>query len=497
MLRKSGVIVFLLILMVLHAVIFMVFYPPIAGVDDEVGFINQSRIWLLGGISSEGVGLPFPPYDFVEVDGRHVAARHPGRSLLALPFLALGGGRFIFLSGLLLHLAMTATGAWLLVKLGRSPLWAALLLFHPTLAVYSRTIMGDGAAGTGLLIAACAVASGRPIAAGIWVGVAATMRFHAMLALPIIAGAFVWQKEKGSLMRCDWVAATRCLASGGATGCLLVAYNLIVYHAPNEPFTLRRGWFSTEFVESNLSFYEISLMVVWPGMLLTPFFDRSILRWTTRGLIVVFLFPLMFYYFHDHAPGWFETLILGQRLIQVALPVWIISYVGVVDELFATRLRGWLGPGRWVSLAGIVCIGLLASDLAASSLHQRHLHELAYARDALAAQIPVGATIVYHGAVFKLTLSPEGVQLYRTLHLEDDDRPTNDPTICIDDLDRVTSPWFLVVLKRLPGQSLSSTCLDVVRRYKLEPAPVHSSFLAVYRPSKFRSSSRVDAMSFP
>jgi len=49
---------------------------------------------------------------------------------------------------------MTALAAWLLARLGRSPLWAVLLLLHPTLAVYSRTLLADGAAGTGLLLAA-------------------------------------------------------------------------------------------------------------------------------------------------------------------------------------------------------------------------------------------------------------------------------------------------------------------------------------------------------
>ena len=48
---------------------------------------------------------------------------------------------------------MTAVGAALLARLGKSPLWAALLLLHPTLAIYSRTVMGDGASGAGLLLA--------------------------------------------------------------------------------------------------------------------------------------------------------------------------------------------------------------------------------------------------------------------------------------------------------------------------------------------------------
>src|SRR5438270_599437 len=127
--------------------------------------------------------------------GRHVALRQPGRSLLALPLLVAGGVRATFLSGLLVHLATTWVGAMVLARLGRSPLWAALLLFHPTLALYSRTMMGDEAAGLGLLIAAWALARTDRPGSGAWagagVGLGALMRYHAGVALPLVALAFV------------------------------------------------------------------------------------------------------------------------------------------------------------------------------------------------------------------------------------------------------------------------------------------------------------------
>src|SRR5258708_2087628 len=110
-------------LMLAYAGLFAIYYPPLPGIEDEVGFVNQALVWSRGAISAEGAGLPGLA-DFTPVDGRHVAARHPGRSLVALPFLMAGGVRAAFVSGLVLHLAMTALGAVLLARLGRSPLWA-------------------------------------------------------------------------------------------------------------------------------------------------------------------------------------------------------------------------------------------------------------------------------------------------------------------------------------------------------------------------------------
>src|SRR5262249_42732158 len=127
----------LAVLMLVYAGAFLAYYPPLSGIEDEVGFVNQAWVWSRGAVSAEGAGRP-GLVDFLRVGDRPLAARHPGRSLVALPFLMAGGVRATFLSGLLLHLALTALGAVLLERLGRSPLWAVLLLFHPTLAIYSR-----------------------------------------------------------------------------------------------------------------------------------------------------------------------------------------------------------------------------------------------------------------------------------------------------------------------------------------------------------------------
>src|SRR6476660_10141767 len=92
--------------MLAYAALFAAYYPPLSGIEDEIGFVNQALVWSRGAISAEGAGLP-ELVDFTPVAGRHVPARHPGRSLVALPFLMLGGVRATFASGLVLHLAMT------------------------------------------------------------------------------------------------------------------------------------------------------------------------------------------------------------------------------------------------------------------------------------------------------------------------------------------------------------------------------------------------------
>lgn len=471
-------------LMLAYAGLFAAFYPPLPGIEDEVGFVNQALVWSRGAISAEGAGLP-ALVDFAEVDGRHVAARHPGRSLAALPFLVLGGVRATFVSGLLLHLAMTGLGAWLLTRLGRSPLWAVLLLFHPTLAIYSRTILADGAAGTGLLLAALAVSSASPLAgvgAGLAVGLAASMRYHAALALPVVAAAFLIPRGRPQARR----DAALCLLAGGFAGGLLVVYNLAVYHAPTEPFTGRRGYFSAAFLVPHARFYALALMVIWPAMLPAPLLDRSPLRWLVRGVCGLFLGFLTLYYFHDRAANWLGTAIVGQRLLQVALPLWIVAYAGVLDDRVAGPLRRRLGARIAAGLAVLACVGLLAGVGLIFGSHQRHLDRLLEARETVVADVPEGSLIVYDGAVPKLVGIPVDAPAYRLRQLTYLNRPAEDPRRLFADLDREERPWYLAALHKVPSGPMTDHARALIDRYGLERVPVRSPILSLYvrrRPS--------------
>ena len=349
-------------LMVAYAALFVAFYPPIPGIEDEIGYLNQAWVWSRGrDLGRRRAGYADLPY-FFEVAGRHVSGRNPGRSLAALPFLMAGGPRATFASGLLIHLATTAVAGAVLARLGRSPLWAALVLFHPTLSLYSRTIMADEAAGLGLLLAAWAVVRVESPRSGIWagaaVGLAAVMRYHAGLALPFVAAAFRFPAARAR----PWRQAVSCLIAGGLCGGLIVAYNLALYGRATDPNPAMHGRLLDPInLVPNARFYASALMLLWPGMLLAPLFDRSILRWLARGVCGFYLAFFLFYYWYDRGGSWAETAVLGLRLIEVALPVWIVSYAGVVDDLVAPLRRPARALGSCESVAVAGCVALTAA----------------------------------------------------------------------------------------------------------------------------------------
>jgi hypothetical protein len=460
-----------------YAVLFVAFYPPLSGIEDEVGFVNQALVWSRGAISSEGAGLNNLA-DFAPVGDRrdrHVAQRHPGRSLLALPFLMIGGVRATFASGLLLHLATVGISAVLLVRLGRSPLWSVLLLFHPTLAIYSRTIMADEATGTALLLAGLALTSSAA-AAGLWaglaVGLAALMRYHAGAALPVVAAAFRLPPCRSH----PWRDAALCLLAGGCAGGLIIGYNLTVYGTLLDPFSANRGAFSTAYLLPHLVFYATALMAIWPAMLLAPLWDRSRLRWLVRGVCGFYLVFLSAYYFHDRGPGWLETFIVGQRLLQVALPLWIISYAGVIDDWVAKPLRRWLGRRAWAVLVALGCVGLLAGTAMMFSRHQGHLNRLRAARDAMVAATPSGSLVVANNVLIKLFGIPSGLPTYRLRLLDFQNQPL-DHSREIAQEDR---PWYLAVLPKVSGNPLPKDARDLVDKYHMDRVPSSDPNLTLY-----------------
>ncbi len=448
-----------------YAALFVAYYPSLPGIEDEAGYLNQALVWSRGATSAEGAGYPGLQY-FFKVNGRSVSGATPAVPWSALPFLMAGGVGATFASGLLIHLATTAVAAAVLARLGRSPLWAALVLFHPTLALYSRTIMADEAAGLGLLLAAWAVARTESPRAGLWaglaVGLAAVMRYHAGLALPFVAAAFQFPAARAH----PWRQAALCLISGGLCGGLIVAYNLAMFgHATDPNPSMHGPLLDTGYVTVNAGFYAGALMLIWPGMLLAPILDRSILRWLARGVCGLYLAFFLAYYWYDRGSSWVETCVLGLRLIEVALPIWIVSYAGVVDEWVAAPLRRRIGLGASRALAASGCLALLAATGLMFARHQRHLAALGAGRAAMARAVPDGAAVMANGNLSKLFAIPTGPPSYRWLW-----EPPRSP-----------ETWYVATLAKRPADPAVAEAREFAEGRGMTPVSSGNDRLFIYK----------------
>jgi len=281
----------LLIGLFLYTAVFYWFYPPICGIEDEQGFVNQTIFWSKGSVSAEGAMLSPLLGDLIEVSGRHVPMRHPGRSLITLPFYLIGGYHAIFISGYIIHVIVVLSGVRILGRLQCSENWALLLLFHPTLLIYSRTIMADASAGICLLIPVYVFAkAGRLttrdlITAGLGVSLASVMRHHAAAGLPAVAmAAYLRNKSIQSMM---------VVVIASAIGALpLIGFNLTVYGTIADPYSSSRGVFHLEYLKDQIPFYLTALSIFWPMMALSVVFIRGPIRYITSGICMTFLLML-------------------------------------------------------------------------------------------------------------------------------------------------------------------------------------------------------------
>lgn len=391
-----------------YLAIFAIWYPPSHGIEDEVGFLNQALALSRGAITPQGAGFE-DLADFREFGGRLVGIRNPGRPAVTAPFVAIGGLRAAFASGALLHVALTLLAAFLFVRLGLSPLWAALVLFHPTLALYSRTVMGDASAGLMLLGAVVAATAPRHqgMKAGLAVGAAAAMRYQAGLAAPFVAIAILLDRRIADARR----QAVLCMLTAGAAGAVLVAMNYRLYGSATG---IVKGVFGFEYLAGNAIFYGAALNVIWPLMLLVVAFGRSPVRAAAAAVWGPMLAFFLFYYFFDVGTGPAQTLVLGQRLLQVALPAMIAAYAAALGAgalpVAVRRL-----PARLLRAVVVAGLALLAAGTGLMfSRHQAHLENLLVAREAIVDAVPAGATLFTNTTAEKLVGVPyDGVPAYR------------------------------------------------------------------------------------
>jgi len=298
------------------------------------------------------------------------------------------------------------------------------------------------------------------------------MRYQAALALPLVAAAFRLPPGRPR----PWRDASLCLLAGAGAGGLLVAYNQFLYDRPTEAVPNRLALFSVEYLVEQIPFFTVAFMAIWPAMLLAPVFDRSPLRWLVRGVCMVFLVFFSLHHFHDSTPNWLETLVIGPRLFQVILPVWIVSYAGVVDDWVAAPARRWLGNQVWTALAAACCASLLLGNAMIFKRHQDHLNDLRRARDAVIAAVPDGSLVVANNVVMKLLGIPSGLPAYRLRLLE----YRGDPFDHSQELEREERPWYLAVRAKEPGAPLPGSALDLAMKYQMSQVSTSDQRLALY-----------------
>jgi hypothetical protein len=473
----------LAISMALYLIGFAVWYPPTHAIEDEVGFLNTALIWSKGALTSEGAGLGELSETQVGPRGR-VGWRNAGRSLVTAPVLASFGYSATFAVGALIHVLLALVAGLALRRMGRSAAWALLLLWHPSLLLYSRTVMADALGALCLCAAAWTLLSKRYVLAGLALGLACVARYHLGASIPVVVLTV--------LAVCGRGPALKVVVGGGVIGACLLGYNQLFFgHLLG---ATGQGHFGLGYFTRNLSHYATALALIWPGMLLAPLV-WALWRWLRRGehvapevdrrgaILLSLSLPLfgilLVYYFFDAMDGPFsKRVVMGQRLLLPAIPAWVLLFAQVLSEEFPGDLFGAERRRRLLSgLAPLVAAAGLVGGGAIMVRHQTYLEELVVQRDQVTETIPSGSLVLANRHFSKLLEVPrEGLPSYRLPRYEHHGKPLAGAR---ERARAERQPYFLVHLRRRPGEALPESWTELVT--DLGGETVHESPLLLIR----------------
>jgi len=369
----------------------------------------------------------------------------------------------------LIHLLTTLIAAWLLQRIGQSPLWALLILFHPTLMLYSRTVMGDELGALFLLLAVGAATFKRNsgLWAGVFIGLAAFARLHAAFTVPFVAAAFWFGGKKKQALWTVFGAAV--------VGSMIIAYN---YVTVGSPILYLHAEFGLEYLTERLTFYIPALLILFPLQLIAPAFDDTEVRWYSRAVLLPIFCLLLFYFWNDAGSGLLENMVLGQRLLILILPIWLISYARSIERL-AERLRldTFFHRNKTI-LVGAGCVVLLTSQIVIFQKHQTHLFNFCHAVDEIAQLVPADSLVITNRGMGKFlgtpAMGPPPVDLV-IYHFSDADF----------DEGKIASvgghPWFLIFLRKTANQPMPSAFDRLILKHNMKELKTTSPDLSVYR----------------
>jgi hypothetical protein len=368
-------------------------YPSAIGIQDEAAYLAHARIVARGNLTGAAPGDL--TISMIETPRGVVSKYPPGQAVVLAP-TQWGPWRMAFVIPLALLLTTTWMAAAALQRDNRSPLWAALILFHPTLLLYARTLMSD------VTVAACLTAAflwsddrrARPFLAGMALGAAPFIR---MAALPV-AGALgilmLWRLAAQRRYR----AVTIAVAGALIPLATLAAYNAFVFGEVWVRRAPMSGYFDWPTSPGRALFYLVALNLVWPLLAFGIATSRHLRRLEAQVVLGISFVVFSGYYFVDRRFGLPADFVVGLRFFVPILPILVIVYV--------ERLEDWISRLglRPVALAVGLAVAFLA-DAALVMRHQRFLDATAARREIAVAEANRSPAVVVHGSAAEL-MSP-------------------------------------------------------------------------------------------
>jgi 4-amino-4-deoxy-L-arabinose transferase-like glycosyltransferase len=392
----------------LYACLYVFFWPKTFSIMDESAYLNHAYALKLGHLYPDQVGINTTMSYQVQWQGvAHIIPQYPPGMALLLMLFSFLGWQVALGMNLFFHLASYVLLIQILKKLALSPWWAALYLLHPTAIIFSRTVMSDIPTGTLILLSLWLFLQKRYVILSLVMGIALVVRTANGILLPIFCFAYLWEKallwreEKAELFSLKHLKEVlpSLLSLIATTVIFLIAaywYQKVIQEEGWAKYS-QAAQISPRFFPKQSVFYGVSLLLLYPGMLIAPFVYRGAAYRPLLCLIIPILLLYMCCNFNDVGGNIIETFIVGQRYLISLMPLFVIAYAGMWKKIGVDPSHK---PYNYLLIGGI-----LALFTAGIFIHQRHdkkLREDVQNRASLMQVLPSDAHLIGNIHIVKL-----------------------------------------------------------------------------------------------
>jgi len=317
---------FFILFIILQVGVTFLFYPDFYGIYDEDLYLTATHAIQNGSFFYEKAGVDAPLLGTVEGTKGNVSIYLPGNSVLLLPFTVIHW-KLGFLKNILLYIGSFLLFISVLRKLKIDPVYSLVFFLHPTIVLFSRTLMSDIPSMFFLLLGIFLLLDKKNLAAGFSLGFLLLLRYPNVVLVIGIFGAFLYSKE--------YKKALRLLPGIAFFSFALFGYIIYVYGSILGPFAVDGARsFGFSYFIYNFPYYLLSLNVLFPGMLMIAIFSgfknkKSSLFIIPSLLIIIFY---SFYYYIDGGSNIIEKLVKGQRFMIPVIPLLLIPYLQFLND---------------------------------------------------------------------------------------------------------------------------------------------------------------------
>lgn len=307
--------------------LFLYFYPPFYTTLDEANYIRGSNFLWDGKVGTDD---PMYRYGLISTGQKYVPISY-GMPILLVPFTLLGW-KFVFVSGLLVHVLGALLFYKLLVRFGWNPNNFLLYLFFPYFFYYSTTLYPDFPSALLILAGFYLYISNKEkhqVLSGAAFGVACLIKITNILAfIPFILLPLFKDREKSG----------RIILGFLPLAALILVLNSVYYDgifnlgywAMEKEYTLGSR-FSSSFYKDYIPFIAFRLLMIYPLMLLAPLFYKG------KGRTEILLSLVIFFAFFGtrFQSGWgfnLDPSTLTRYFLPI-MPLLLLTYIPFYENI--------------------------------------------------------------------------------------------------------------------------------------------------------------------